>query len=47
MLGEIIGGIVVLRFGWTNYRDKDREFFTDEYFPTNDSIMSLAIVQAN
>ena len=46
-MGEIIGGIVGSRFEWTNHRDKDCEFFTDEYFPTNDSIMSLAIVQAN
>jgi type I restriction enzyme M protein len=46
MLGAIIGDIVGSRFEWDNHKDKDFEFFTDECFPTDDSIMSLAIAQA-
>lgn len=46
MLGAIIGDIVGSRFEWDNHRSKDFEFFTDDCFPTDDSIMSLAIVQA-
>ena len=46
MLGAIIGDIVGSRFEWNNYRAKDFEFFTYECFPTDDSIMSLALAQA-
>lgn len=46
MLGAIIGDIVGSRFEWNNYRDKDFEFLTYKCFPTDDSIMSLAIAQA-
>ena len=46
MLGAIIGDIVGSRFEWNNHRDKDFEFLTYKCFPTDDSIMSLAIAQA-
>lgn len=46
MLGAIIGDIVGSRFEWNNHRDKYFEFFTYKCFPTDDSIMSLAIAQA-
>lgn len=43
MLGAIIGDIVGSRFEWDNYRAKDFEFFTDECFATDDSIMTIAV----
>lgn len=46
MLGAIIGDIVGSRFEWNNHRSKDFEFLTYKCFPTDDSIMSLAIAQA-
>ena len=46
MLGAIIGDIVGSRFEWNNYRAKDFEFLTYKCFPTDDSIMSLALAQA-
>ena len=46
MLGAIIGDIVGSRFEWNNHRDKDFELFTNGCFPTDDSIMSLAIARA-
>lgn len=46
MLGAIIGDIVGSRFEWINHRSKDFEFFTYKCFPTDDSIMSLAVAQA-
>lgn len=46
MLGAIIGDIVGSRFEWNNHRDKEFKFFTYKCFPTDDSIMSLAIAQA-
>lgn len=46
MLGAIIGDIVGSRFEWNNHRDKDFELFTSGCFPTDDSIMSLAIAKA-
>lgn len=46
MLGAIIGDIVGSRFEWNNHRDKDFELFTNGCFPTDDSIMSLAIAKA-
>lgn len=45
MLGAIIGDIVGSRFEWNNHRSKDFEFLTYKCFPTDDSIMSLAIAQ--
>lgn len=46
MLGAIIGDVVGSRFEWDNYRSKDFEFFTDECFVTDDSIMTLALSKA-
>ena len=46
MLGAIIGDIVGSRFEWNNYRDKDFEFLTYKCFPTDDTIMTLALAQA-
>ena len=46
MLGAIIGDIVGSRFECNNHRSKDFEFLTYKCFPTDDSIMSLAIAQA-
>lgn len=46
MLGAIIGDIVGSRFEWNNHKDKDFEFLTYKCFPTDDSVMSLAIAQA-
>ena len=46
MLGAIIGDIVGSRFEWNNHRDKEFELFTNGCFPTDDSIMSLAIARA-
>lgn len=49
MLGAIIGdivGIVGSRFEWDNYKAKDFEFFTNDCFFTDDSVMSLALCEA-
>lgn len=46
MLGAIIGDIVGSRFEWNNHRSKNFEFLIYKCFPTDDSIMSLAIAQA-
>ncbi|MGY3776821.1 ADP-ribosylglycohydrolase family protein [Helcococcus sueciensis] len=46
MLGAIIGDIVGSRFEFNNHRSKEFEFFTYECFPTDDSIMTLAIAKA-
>lgn len=46
MLGALIGDIVGSRFEWDNYKAKDFELFTKKCFPTDDSIMSLAIAKA-
>ncbi len=46
MLGAIIGDIVGSRFEWNNCRSKDFEFFAENCFPTDDSIMTLAIGKA-
>ncbi|MCI6061779.1 MAG: N-6 DNA methylase [Dorea sp.] len=46
MLGAIIGDIVGSRFEWNNIKSKDFEFLTYKCFPTDDSIMSLALAQA-
>ena len=46
MLGAIIGDIVGSRFEWDNYKAKDFEFFTNDCFFTDDSVMSLALCQA-
>ena len=46
MLGAIIGDIVGSRFEWNNIKTKEFEFLTYRCFPTDDSIMSLAVAQA-
>lgn len=47
MLGAIIGDIVGSRFEWNNHRSKDFEFMPyDKCFPTDDSIMTLALAKA-
>ena len=47
MLGAIIGDIVGSRFEWDNHRSKDFEFMPyDKCFPTDDSIMTLALAKA-
>ena len=46
MLGAIIGDIVGSRFEWNNHRSKSFEFLTYKCFPTDDSIMSLAVAKA-
>ena len=46
MIGAIIGDIVGSRFEFENHRSKDFELFTDDCFPTDDSIMTVAIGQA-
>ena len=46
MLGAIIGDIVGSRFEWNNYRAKDFDFLTYNFFFTDDSVMSLAVAKA-
>lgn len=46
MLGAIIGDIVGSRFEWENIRSKEFEFLIYKCFPTDDSIMTLALAQA-
>ena len=46
MLGAIIGDIVGSRFEWHNNKTKDFELLTYRCFPTDDSVMSLAIAKA-
>jgi len=46
MLGAIIGDIVGSRYEWNNIKTKDFEFLTYKCFPTDDSIMSLAVAEA-
>lgn len=45
MIGAIIGDIVGSRFEFNNHRSKDFELFTADCFPTDDSIMTVAIVR--
>ena len=46
MLGAIIGDIVGSRFEWNNIKTKEFDFLTYRCFPTDDSIMSLAVAKA-
>lgn len=46
MIGAIIGDIVGSRFEFNNYRAKDFDLFTEKCFPTDDSIMTVAIGKA-
>lgn len=46
MLGAIIGDIVGSRFEWDNIKTKDFEFFSEDCFFTDDSVMSIAVAKA-
>lgn len=46
MLGAIIGDIVGSRFEWNNIKTKEFDLLTYKCFPTDDSIMTLALAQA-
>lgn len=46
MLGTIIGDIVGSRFEWHNHKDKEFDLLNSKCFPTDDSVMSLAIANA-
>ena len=46
MLGAIIGDIVGSRFEWHNIKSKEFMFYHPDCFPTDDSIMTLAIAKA-
>lgn len=46
MLGAIIGDIVGSRFEFDNLKSKEFEFFTDDCFATDDSMMTLAVAKA-
>ena len=46
MIGAIIGDIVGSRFEFNNHRSVDFEFFTENCFVTDDSIMTLAVARA-
>ena len=45
MLGAIIGDMSGSRFEWDNIKTKDFELLNEECFPTDDSIMTLAIAK--
>ena len=45
MLGAIIGDISGSRFEWNNIKTKTFDLFTEDCFPTDDSIMTLAIAK--
>lgn len=46
MIGAIIGDIVGSRFEFDNHRSTEFEFFNEECFVTDDSIMTLAVAKA-
>lgn len=46
MIGAIIGDIVGSRFEWNNRKTKDFNFFHPDCFPTDDSVMTLAVAKA-
>ncbi len=43
MLGAIIGDMSGSRFEWDNIKTKNFELLNEECFPTDDSIMTVAI----
>ena len=45
-VGAVIGDLVGSRFEWDNYKAKDFEFLTYKCFPTDDSVMTLALAKA-
>jgi type I restriction enzyme M protein len=46
MLGAVAGDIIGSRFEWNNHRSKEFTLFSGECFPTDDSIMTLALADA-
>ncbi len=46
MIGAMIGDIVGSVYEWHNIKTKDFPFFSDNCFPTDDSIMTLAVAEA-
>lgn len=46
MLGAIVGDIVGSRFEFNNHRSKQFDLFAEGCFPTDDSIMTLAVAKA-
>ena len=46
MIGAIIGDIAGSRFEFNNFKDKDFELFSRECFPTDDSVMTVAVGKA-
>ena len=46
MLGAIVGDIVGSRFEFRNHKNKEFDFLVNNCFPTDDTIMSLAIASA-
>lgn len=46
MLGAIVGDIIGSRFEWHNIKNKDFTLFTEKCFPTDDSIMTIAVAKA-
>ena len=46
MLGAIIGDLVGSRFEFNNFKLKDFDFFDDDCFYTDDTVMTLAIAKA-
>ena len=46
MIGAIIGDIVGSRFEWNNIKSKHFEVLTYKCFPTDDSVMTLALAKA-
>jgi type I restriction enzyme M protein len=46
MIGAVIGDIIGSRFEWNNHRSKEFDLFAPSCFPTDDSIMTIAIADA-
>lgn len=46
MIGTIIGDIVGSRFEWNNIKTTEFTLFTKDCFPTDDTIMTLALAKA-
>lgn len=46
MLGAIIGDVVGSRFEFNNIKTKDFEFFSNECFFTDDTVMTIAVAKA-
>ena len=46
LLGAVVGDIVGSRFEFNNHRSKKFDFFTNDCFVTDDSIMTLAVAKA-